>query len=179
MEGMKYPKEQEYEMELDLVTVTRHRLLASQEIRQQIEQRAYEFYLERGCQPGNAEQDWLRAEEEVLGPLIRQEMNISWESETNSPGLAAETEMAPSRINKVTNQGKEKKKASKSAKLPAVAGKESQAGTKTTSKSRLNARSSGKSVSVLPSKPVLAKEAKPKSRRVSTTTTPKSKETQI
>lgn len=166
-------------MELDLVKVRRHRLLASQEIRQQIEQRAYEFYLERGCQPGNAEQDWLRAEEEVLGPLIQQEPSTSWKTESVSTSPAPETEMASPQINKVKNQGTEKKKATKGTKVTTIAGKESKTGAKTTSKAKLNAKSSGKSAPVPPSEPVLAKEAKPKSRRVSTSTTPKSKETQI
>lgn len=32
----------------------------------QIRQRAYEFYQERGCTPGHENEDWLRAEREVL-----------------------------------------------------------------------------------------------------------------
>jgi hypothetical protein len=32
----------------------------------QIRQRAYEFYQERGCTPGLENEDWLRAEREVL-----------------------------------------------------------------------------------------------------------------
>jgi hypothetical protein len=32
----------------------------------QIRQRAYEFYQERGCTPGQENEDWLRAEREVL-----------------------------------------------------------------------------------------------------------------
>jgi hypothetical protein len=31
-----------------------------------IRQRAYELYESRGCEPGQDEQDWLRAEQEIL-----------------------------------------------------------------------------------------------------------------
>jgi hypothetical protein len=31
-----------------------------------IRQRAYELYESRGCEPGRDEQDWLRAEQEIL-----------------------------------------------------------------------------------------------------------------
>jgi hypothetical protein len=36
------------------------------EIEEQIRQRAYELYLERGGVDGNATDDWLQAKEEVL-----------------------------------------------------------------------------------------------------------------
>jgi hypothetical protein len=35
--------------------------------RDRIERRAYELYEQRGCQPGHEVEDWLRAEQEVLG----------------------------------------------------------------------------------------------------------------
>ena len=31
-----------------------------------IRERAYELYESRGCEPGKAEQDWLRAEQDIL-----------------------------------------------------------------------------------------------------------------
>jgi Protein of unknown function (DUF2934) len=31
-----------------------------------IRNRAYELYESRGCEPGRAQQDWLRAEQEIL-----------------------------------------------------------------------------------------------------------------
>ncbi len=37
------------------------------EVEEQIRQRAYQLYEERGHLDGNAMEDWLRAEEEVLG----------------------------------------------------------------------------------------------------------------
>jgi hypothetical protein len=36
------------------------------ELIEQIRARAYELYLERGCQHGRAEQDWLDAEAEII-----------------------------------------------------------------------------------------------------------------
>jgi len=36
-----------------------------------IRERAYELYEERGRQDGHAEEDWLRAEAEVLGAVFR------------------------------------------------------------------------------------------------------------
>jgi len=35
---------------------------------EQIAQRAYEIYLERGCASGDPMQDWLRAEQELSAP---------------------------------------------------------------------------------------------------------------
>jgi hypothetical protein len=37
------------------------------EVEEQIRQRAYQLYEERACLDGNAMEDWLIAEEEVLG----------------------------------------------------------------------------------------------------------------
>ncbi len=36
------------------------------DVEAQIRQRAYEIYQERGCTPGQENEDWLRAEREVL-----------------------------------------------------------------------------------------------------------------
>jgi len=35
-----------------------------------IAQRAYELYVQRGYEPGGAEEDWFRAEREILGERI-------------------------------------------------------------------------------------------------------------
>ena len=40
----------------------------SKPMHEQIAQRAYEIYLERGCTPGDPLQDWLRAEQELAAP---------------------------------------------------------------------------------------------------------------
>ncbi|MGK5086152.1 DUF2934 domain-containing protein [Bdellovibrionota bacterium FG-2] len=34
-----------------------------------VAQKAYEYYLQRGCQQGNELEDWLRAEAELNAPL--------------------------------------------------------------------------------------------------------------
>jgi hypothetical protein len=42
---------------------------ASKPTHEQIAQRAYEIYVERGCAPGDPMQDWLRAELELSVPV--------------------------------------------------------------------------------------------------------------
>ena len=44
-----------------------NQLTATPELEEQIRERAYQLFLERGGQGGNAEQDWLRAEAELRG----------------------------------------------------------------------------------------------------------------
>lgn len=39
----------------------------AQDLHQQIAQRAYELYLQRGAGEGRADEDWFRAEREVCG----------------------------------------------------------------------------------------------------------------
>jgi hypothetical protein len=39
---------------------------SSRDLAAQIRERAYELYLERGCTPGHENEDWLRAEHEIL-----------------------------------------------------------------------------------------------------------------
>ena len=39
-------------------------------VQEQIEQRAYELWRARRCQPGTAPDDWVRAEREVLEDFI-------------------------------------------------------------------------------------------------------------
>jgi hypothetical protein len=43
------------------------------ELEAQIRQRAYELYQERGCTPGQENEDWLRAESEVLARQNRKQ----------------------------------------------------------------------------------------------------------
>ena len=38
-------------------------------LREQIETRAHEIYLARGCEPGHELDDWLQAEREIMGWL--------------------------------------------------------------------------------------------------------------
>jgi hypothetical protein len=39
----------------------------SAELEEQIRRRAYEIYLSRGAREGHADDDWLQAEQEILG----------------------------------------------------------------------------------------------------------------
>ena len=43
------------------------RTVESQPSREAIALRAYEIYLERGCEPGHELEDWTRAEQELSG----------------------------------------------------------------------------------------------------------------
>jgi hypothetical protein len=42
----------------------------SDDVRARIAARAYQLYLERGCREGGAEQDWLEAEQDILGRSV-------------------------------------------------------------------------------------------------------------
>jgi len=47
-------------------TATSTSFIATQiDLESQIRQRAYQFYEERGCTPGQQDDDWLRAEHEI------------------------------------------------------------------------------------------------------------------
>lgn len=43
----------------------RRRVITKEPSREEIERRAYELYLARGCGEGHAEEDWLQAEREL------------------------------------------------------------------------------------------------------------------
>lgn len=43
----------------------------AQTVERRIRERAYELYEERGKEEGHALDDWLRAEEEILGSTVR------------------------------------------------------------------------------------------------------------
>jgi hypothetical protein len=58
----------------------RTRLLSKGEVRERISRRAYELYENRGGEHGREVEDWLEAENEVLSPLIEQEMTESAET---------------------------------------------------------------------------------------------------
>lgn len=45
--------------------VTRRKAVAKNPTREEIERRAYELYLARGCRGGHADEDWLQAEREL------------------------------------------------------------------------------------------------------------------
>lgn len=48
---------------------TRRRAVRKEPSREEIERRAYELYLARGCGDGHAEADWLQAERELQARL--------------------------------------------------------------------------------------------------------------
>jgi hypothetical protein len=52
---------------VSLVRKTAQSSSSSADLSAQIRDRAYQLYLERGSTPGNENEDWLRAESEILG----------------------------------------------------------------------------------------------------------------
>ena len=66
------------------------RLLDGEALRASISLRAYEIYEQRGCEPGCELEDWLHAENEVLLPLIEEELQRGGESRSASDKVKAE-----------------------------------------------------------------------------------------
>jgi len=60
-------------------------LLGNDGIRERVSSRAYELYERRGADPGRDLEDWVKAEKEVLSPLIEQKLKLS---RTASEGTA-------------------------------------------------------------------------------------------
>lgn len=52
-------------------------LLGNDGIRERVSSRAYELYEKRGADHGRDLDDWVEAENEVLSPLIEQELKLS------------------------------------------------------------------------------------------------------
>lgn len=48
-----------------------------EEMRAQIQARAYHLWLERGCPVGSPEVDWLRAEDEIRNVYSRKELSMA------------------------------------------------------------------------------------------------------
>jgi hypothetical protein len=170
---MNPPNIKENFMEMDVIAVTRLKLMEDQNIRRQIERRAYELYLERGCVDGHQDEDWIKAEEEIVGPLIRKVLNLSatGEQKNNHP-LANETELATNNISRSPSQPftslkkvKSRSKSTAKSALSRFAKVESVQPVKPvrSSKAKAKAPSSSKKT-VLPATP-LKKEGKPKTRK--------------
>jgi hypothetical protein len=70
-------KDGNFKMEMDIIGALRLQFLNQDKVRRQIEIRAYELFLDRGCQHGHHEEDWLRAEQDVLAPLIRAQLQVA------------------------------------------------------------------------------------------------------
>jgi hypothetical protein len=56
----------------NIIAKTRRELLCDGGVRKQIELKAYTLYLDRGKTDGQHDQDWLRAEAEILAPLMEE-----------------------------------------------------------------------------------------------------------
>ena len=52
-------------------------LLGNDGIRESVSRRAYELYEKRGADHGRELEDWVKAENEVLSPLIEQKLKLS------------------------------------------------------------------------------------------------------
>ncbi len=52
-------------------------LLGNDRIRESVSLRAYELYDRRGAEHGRDLEDWVKAENEVLSPLIEQKLKLS------------------------------------------------------------------------------------------------------
>jgi hypothetical protein len=68
----------------------RQQLLDDEGIRVSISLRAYEIYEQRGCAPGCELEDWLQAENEMLLPLIEEELQRDSESQPASNEVKTE-----------------------------------------------------------------------------------------
>lgn len=67
----------------------RQQLLDDEAIRVSISLRAHEIYEQRGCAPGCELEDWLQAENEMLSPLIEEELQCGGESQLASDEVKA------------------------------------------------------------------------------------------
>jgi len=72
----------------------RRHLLSNDGIREKIELRAYELFQTRGGEPGHEMEDWAQAENEVLSPLIEQELKPSRKAATKDVPKRGASEMA-------------------------------------------------------------------------------------
>ena len=54
-----------------------------QDINKLIAERAYYYYVERGCVDGYDQEDWIRAEREIKAELAKKQKNSNAKSETS------------------------------------------------------------------------------------------------
>lgn len=71
----------------------RRRLLINDGIRERISFRAYELYQRRGGEPGHELEDWALAENDILAPLIEQELKPSRKAPTKNVAKREAAEM--------------------------------------------------------------------------------------
>lgn len=77
-------------MEANRIDTSQENFLSEENLRRQIEVRAYEIYLSRGCADGNSQQDWLQAEDEIIAGIVAQDTvsQMLSQSKAASPPLA-------------------------------------------------------------------------------------------
>jgi hypothetical protein len=95
----------------------RVRLLRDEQVHTMIRMRAFEIYQDRGGQPGNAQHDWLQAENEILTYLIREESQLDLAADPK-PGKVGTTKSAKGAAAKSSVKAKAKS-GSDGAKAPA------------------------------------------------------------
>jgi hypothetical protein len=66
-------------------------LLSNEGIRESVSSRAYELYERRGADHGRDVEDWVKAENEVLSPLIEQSLKLSRKTSERAAANAALT----------------------------------------------------------------------------------------
>ena len=99
---------------LERMEELRTRLLSKGEVRERISRRAYELYQNRGGEHGREVEDWLKAEDEVLSPLIEQEIKESAETPGAQNAERAEGKMAQPQVKAPAAKKSKPRTASKS-----------------------------------------------------------------
>ena len=90
-------------MQAEWLLQQRQRLLSDERVRKLIGKQAYEFYLERGGGYGKDQEDWARAEADVISllqELIERESKLQGPKKTEARGPAVSR--APQRSSKTT-----------------------------------------------------------------------------
>src|SRR5262245_18653153 len=91
---------------LNQIEELRGRLLHDQGIRARIAQRAYELYEQRGGAPGRDVEDWVLAENEILSPLIEEEIH-------RAAGAGTQRTKGPPRTSKALQSTATKRRSAK------------------------------------------------------------------
>jgi hypothetical protein len=89
-------------------------LLSDQSVRERISRRAYELYERRGGEPSRDLEDWVQAENEILPPLIEEEIHrdarAAQTQTTQSTGINIENAV----VKEASKSGVTKKRSAKS-----------------------------------------------------------------
>ncbi len=122
---------------LNKIEDLRAHLLRDQKIREQISRRAYELYEHRGGEPGRDVEDWVQAENEILSPLIEEQIHRA------AKPLETETSQVPRIVSEVVVAKKAKRPSDLTGKRSAKSA-ESQAKTLKSSTKKSDVKSKGK-----------------------------------